>query len=486
MKIDAWTKSIPTGKNQLVCTFQFSEDRQPVWGLIPGKVRAEAARLLSAEGFKPEAGKSWSGHAAGVRLYVQGLGKKEEFTLEKWRQSAARCARMGRELRTKEVFVVFPGHRVLTEGATAIGVAAEAAELALYKFTRYLNEKNSFTPTALHLCSTARPAKAGPILSRSAIVTDAVKFARDLINEPGSVMTPKRLADIALTLRPSVRVTVHDEKWIRRMKMGGIWDVARGGYNPPRFIELRYTPRSRRTAGPLALIGKGITFDSGGLSLKPSKSMETMKCDMSGAAAVLGTFKALGRLKPPVEVRGYIAAAENIPGSNAYKPGDVTVTLSGKTIEVNNTDAEGRVTLADVLAYAARSKPKAMIDLATLTGACVVALGENIAGLFGNDERLNEKFLASARRTGERMWPLPLEEDYKSMLKSEIADLKNAGERYGGAITAALFLKEFVGNTPWVHLDIAGPAFLEKEGPYTPKGGTGFGIRTLLDYLLGV
>jgi leucyl aminopeptidase len=267
--------------------------------------------------------------------------------------------------------------------------------------------------------------------------------------------------------------------------MGAFLGVAAGSQQPPKFIHLTYRPAGRPRRR-VAIIGKGITFDAGGLDLKTAEGMLRMKDDMSGAAAVLGLMRAVPRLRPPVEVHGLIAATENMPSGSALRPGDVLRAMNGTTIEVGNTDAEGRLTLADALAYAARHvKPDAVIDVATLTGACVVALGPLCAGLFANDQRLADRLLAAADRAGERVWQLPLIEEYREQLKSEVADLNNVGQRGGGAITAALFLREFAGDLRWAHLDIAGPAFTEKELPLAAKGGTGIAVRTLLAYILG-
>ncbi len=316
-----------------------------------------------------------------------------------------------------------------------------------------------------------------------------VVLARDLVNEPAAVKTPTFIADVAKKLgkEAGISVEVWEPKRIAAENLAGLIAVARGSNEEPRFLRLRYEAKGATSATKrIALVGKGITFDSGGLSLKPAKSMETMKCDMAGAAAVLGTMIALGRLKLAVNVDAFIPISENLPGGKAQKPGDVIRFRNGKTVEVLNTDAEGRLVLADALTLAADLKPDAIIDLATLTGACMVALGTQVAGLFANDQKLADRLLAISAETGEPLWQLPLVAEYKDDIKSAVADLKNIGGGHAGSITAALFLQEFVGSTPWVHLDIAGPAFLEKGLPYCPKGGTGFGVRTLLRYLAAV
>jgi leucyl aminopeptidase len=274
---------------------------------------------------------------------------------------------------------------------------------------------------------------------------------------------------------------VLDEAAIKRLKLGGLLGVNRGSTNPPRFVKLEYVP-AKRAKGNLALVGKGVTFDSGGLSLKPADGMETMKTDMSGAAAVLSAMSVLGAAGCPIKVTGYIPLTDNMPSGSAVKPGDVLRIRNGKTVEVLNTDAEGRLILADALSLAVEDGPEAIVDLATLTGACMVALGPDIAGLFASHEGWGHQVKAAADRTAESMWPMPMPEFYKQLIVSDVADIKNSGAgRYGGAITAALFLKEFVGSTPWVHLDIAGPARAASDGAYNRKGGTGFAVRSLVE-----
>lgn len=315
----------------------------------------------------------------------------------------------------------------------------------------------------------------------------ATYYARDLVNEPGNIVNPTYLANCALTIakaQKNVSCRVYEKEEIEKMGMEAFLGVSAGSDTPPKFIKLTYNP----TASPsktVVLVGKGITFDTGGLSLKPSGSMETMKIDMAGAAAVFGVFSQIGQIKPNVKVVGLIASCENMPSGKAMRPGDIVRAYNGTTIEVLNTDAEGRLTLADALSYAVKNeKPAAIIDLATLTGAMVVALGEEITGLFGNNKKLNEELVESANRAGELVWPMPLPKIYKEEIKSSVADFKNITRgRYGGAITAALFLQEFVGKTPWVHLDIAGPAYAERNIPLAKQGGTGFGVRTLIEFL---
>ncbi len=323
------------------------------------------------------------------------------------------------------------------------------------------------------------------VVSTALTMAEATNFTRDLVNEPPVSLTPTALAEVAeeLASECGLAVTVHDRDDMLREGMGGILAVNKGSSEPPKFIHLTYEPE-RRTRRSVAVVGKGITFDSGGLSLKPADSMRTMKMDMAGAGAVLGVMKAVARLKPSCRVHGLIPSTENMTGGAAYKVDDVIRILGGKTVEVVNTDAEGRIVLADALSYALRLKVDEIVDLATLTGACIVALGNYTAGLMGNDRTLLRRLARAAARAGEKVWELPLDEELRRQLDSDVADLKNVGSRWGGAITAALFLREFVAGTAWAHIDIAGPAFLEKGGDFYPKGATGFGVRTVTRYLL--
>jgi leucyl aminopeptidase len=317
-------------------------------------------------------------------------------------------------------------------------------------------------------------------IRRGQVVGEAINLARDLVNMPPSEKSPARLAEQmnAVAVAVGLGVEVWDEVRIGQERFGGVIGVAAGSDEPPAFVRLTY--RKGGDAPTLALVGKGVTFDSGGLSLKPTTSMEDMKCDMTGAAVVLATLQAVARLDLPVNVVGYAALTENMTGGRAMKLGDVLTIRNGKTVEVLNTDAEGRLILADVLSLAIEEKPARVLDLATLTGACMVALGVKVAGLFSNDDAFSQDVLAACSATGERAWRLPLDDDYKEQLKSNVADMKNVGGKFGGAITAAKFLETFVGSTPWVHLDIAGPSWAEADSSTRDVGGTGCFVRTLV------
>jgi leucyl aminopeptidase len=429
-------------------------------------------------------------------LLLVGLGERP--TLDTFRRGVATAVQYAKQSAVRGIAVCAP--EGLKDG-TALGIACvEGAELGGYAFTRYqadLAKRERVRALGTLDLVVARPhvafARRGIQMGR--IFTAATMYARDLVNEPAARVTPQALADearrIARSSRGRVQVEVLDRAVCEALGMSAFLAVAQGSAHPPFFIHLTYqsgknTPqRDGETIPVVALIGKGITFDSGGLSLKPAEGMETMKVDMAGAAVVFGVFSALRELRLPLTVHGFVAACENMPSGSAVKPGDVVRSSSGKTIEIRNTDAEGRLTLADVLTEARKVKPTVMVDLATLTGACVVSLGEDVAGLFSNNGEMARRLTAAAYRAGEPVWQMPLVRDYREQLKSTIADLKNiTGKRWGGAITAALFLQEFVGDTPWIHLDIAGPAYAEQQtNPVVPVGGSGFGVRTVLRFL---
>jgi leucyl aminopeptidase len=460
--------------------------------LALGGLLALALRDLRFEGRVAEvADVHTGGRLAAKRVVVVGLGPRAECTAETLRRAAAAGARRARDLGAVSLAIPALG----TRAPRAVGLAArvqatgEGVLLGLYRFDRYKEKRTgdrAVTSLTLLVPTARERAAAREGLRRAELAAEATCFARDLINEPANSVTAAALAEAARTIarEAGLRLRVLDRAACERMGMGAFLGVNRGSAEPPRFIHLAYVPR-RPARRRIALVGKGITFDSGGLDLKTAEGMERMKGDMSGAAAVLGVLKVLPRLRPAVEVHGLVAATDNMPSGSATKPGDVLRAMNGKTIEVNNTDAEGRLTLADAIAYARKEvKPDEIVDIATLTGACAIALGSLCAGAMSNDAALQARVLAAAGRAGERLWPLPLIDEYREGLKSEVADLRNTGPRPGGAITAGLFIREFAGDTPWVHLDIAGAAFTDKDLPYAPKGGVGFGARTLLEFVL--
>ena len=422
------------------------------------------------------------------RLMLVGLGRRERFKVDTWRGALSTVARRCREMRLEEFAVAmnFPEGKGM-ERETMAWASVEGILLGLYRFKGFKSKEDEELrdPTEAILLVRGRASgKLEKAIREAQIVSEAVCWVRDLVGMPSNKLTPQILADEALKMCKGrgLKCKVLDEKEMRALGMGALLGVASGSKEPPRLIVVEHGKPSRTTP-TIALVGKGITFDSGGISLKPAEKMDQMKDDMAGGAAVLGTLRAASELGLPLHLVGIVPATENLPSGSAYKPGDVLTTMSGQTIEVSNTDAEGRLILADAIAFALRYKPKVLIDVATLTGACIVALGDSIAGIMGNDLRLLEKLREAGERTGEEVWPLPLKEEYEELIKSEIADVKNAGGREAGAIQGGLFLKKFVGDTPWVHLDIAGPVWTEKERPYRPKGPTGFGVRLLVEFL---
>jgi len=446
------------------------------------RTRIEKARFTGAEGSVLLY--TSMGMLPAGQLLLLGLGGGPEIAAETWRKAGARARKEAAATGAEEIaFWFLPDE----DSESAAGAVVEGALLAGYQFNKYRsNAKSSAEVKSLILFRpglTRTPALQRSIETAQSIIP-GVYLARDLINEPPSVTTARFLGEQAERhcRGRGLSVEVWGKKKIESMKLAGLLAVNRGSHEEPRFIKIHYKP-SVKPKKKVALIGKGITFDSGGLSLKPAKSMETMKLDMAGGAAVIATMSCLPKLDLDVEVTGYVPTTDNLPGHNAQKPGDVIHYLNGKTIEVLNTDAEGRLILADALALAAQQKPDYMINLATLTGACMVALGTQVAGIFSNHQALADELIRCAHATGEKLWQLPLVKEYKEMIKSSVADMKNIGGSHGGAITAALILQEFVGDVPWAHLDIAGPAFAESDNALSPKGGTGFGVRTLLRFL---
>ncbi len=422
------------------------------------------------------------------RIVIIGMGKPECIDLESIRRSAATGIMRARELKARQVATFIPrGLNSNNSLASITQAIAEGTLLALYRYDALKhNVENKHDIQSLMLVE-QDPDKIPEIedgLSAAQAIVDGVYLTRDLINMPPNVATPTRLAEVAREIAKThgMTLTIGDRVWAAKHNMGAFLAVAKGAGEPPSFIVLEHNP-NQPSLDTIVLVGKGITFDTGGISIKPSEHMEEMKSDMSGAAAVLGAMKVVGQLNLPLHVIGIAPCTENMPDAGAYHPADIVTASNGKTIEIISTDAEGRMILSDALVYASRYAPKAVIDLATLTGACVVALGSGVAaGIFCNDDWLRDKLVASGMRTHERLWPMPLWDDYKKAIKSNVADMKNSGGRWGGVGTSAIFLKEFT-DYPWAHLDIAGMALKDKEDGYIPVGGTGFGVRLLIDFL---
>ena len=421
------------------------------------------------------------------RCLCMGLGKQEKLTAETLRSFAGRAVRAA--IKAKRTSLVIAVPTVRSDGLTdrmVVQAIMEGALLANHIFDQYKEKakETSLKEIALHVAPAVSRSLKGLVETMEA-VCGATLQARNWINTPSNQKVPTQLAKLVTgeARKSGLKINVLSEAQLKQKKFGALLAVAAGSSHPPCLVEMSYTPKNARKT--IVLVGKGVTFDTGGISLKPSSGMDAMKCDMSGAAAVAATLIAVSRIKPRHRIVGIMPMVENMPSGSATRPGDIVFSLAGKSVEIGNTDAEGRLILIDAMAYAVKKyKPDVMIDLATLTGACVVALGEKIAGVFSRDEELTRAIVASGETVYERCWAMPMPDDYKELLKSDYADINNMpGSRYGGAITAALFLSEFTGETRWAHIDIAGPAFGKKGSDYCSPGGSGFGVRLLCDLI---
>jgi leucyl aminopeptidase len=428
------------------------------------------------------------GVIAAKRVLIVGLGKAQDFDLDAVRFAAATAARIALSHKAQHVATIVHGAGIAgLEVSEATQATTEGMLLALYRYApKKAEEEPAHEIDTLSIVEfeTAKLKDIEGGLGTGIAIGEGVCLARDLVNMPPNVATPSKLASVAeeIAAEYGMGLTVGGRKWAAKREMGAFLAVAKGAGEPPKFIVLEHNA-DRDELDTVVIVGKGITFDTGGISIKPSQRMQLMKSDMAGAAAVLGTMKSIGLLNLPLRVIAITPCTENMPDADAYRPADVIKASNGKTIEVISTDAEGRMVLADGLAFAAGYKPNAVIDLATLTGACVIALGKGMAaGLFSNDDSLRDRLMAAADATGERLWPMPLWDDYRKAIKSDVADMKNSGGRMGGVATSAIFLKQFV-DYPWAHLDIAGMAYDDKEVGYQTIGATGFGVRLLLELL---
>ena len=477
-------------------------DSHPVLLSTSDAITNATARVLSTGEFKAALGETLLLHApAGVRaerLLLVGLGKAKSLTPTQARKGAGVAIRMAKPRAIREVAIAFPEDRALSDESleelpctATMRALAEGAELANPDYDTYKSDRKDRSVHSVAILtrsserSTRTEMEEG--LRQGIIVARAQNFARDLVNEPGNVLTPTELGARAAAMCKDFGLScdVQSTDRLTELKMGAFLAVAQGSVEPPALITMTYTPA--KTPAPdapvLGLVGKGITFDTGGISIKSADGMEKMKYDMAGAAAMIGAMRAIAELKPDVKVIGIVCSAENMPDGRAYKPGDVVTAMSGKTIEVINTDAEGRLVLADGLHYAKTLGCTHLINAATLTGACVVALGILNAGLFSNDDSLAGRFQDAMRRAGEQFWRLPCTDDYREQIKSKIADIMNTGGvRWGGAISAAMFLREFAGETPWVHLDIAGCAWEDDSKAWIAKGPTGIAVRSVIEW----
>ncbi|MEO0824129.1 MAG: leucyl aminopeptidase [Cyanobacteria bacterium J06635_15] len=468
-----------------------TEDALPLRGTLSelnAKLSGLLQELIDEADFKAKAGSTASirvGSSTPIRkLGIVGLGAADSLALDGIRRGAAVAVRLGKKEKCKTLGLSFP----LWDGNEEMTVQAlvEGSILAMHQDKRFKSEseeKEDGIPEQIELLEATGQDAA---IQKAKQICDGVILARELVSAPPNVVTPMMLADTATELANAngLSLEILEKEDCEKLGMGAFLGVAQASELPPKFVHLTYTPDGtpRRK---LAIIGKGLTFDSGGLNLKPAGSgIEMMKIDMGGAAATFGAAKAIAQIKPDVEVHFISAVTENMISGHAMRPGDILTASNGKTIEVNNTDAEGRLTLADALVFADKLGVDAMIDLATLTGACIVALGDDIAALFSPDDALAEQFYNAAELAGEKLWKMPMEDKYFDGLKSVVADMKNTGPRAGGSITAALFLKKFVKDTPWMHVDLAGPVWTEKENGYNSPGGTGYGVRMLVQWVL--
>ncbi|ACS81245.1 leucyl aminopeptidase [Maridesulfovibrio salexigens] len=420
------------------------------------------------------------------RVLLVGLGEEKEFGVDKFLQAVSGAFQRCRELKFRTVGVPLAAFEgiALEDKLEHFVVAAIEGLYSFDEFKSKKDEKKELPEAVRFLSEDEPPAHLAEMLAKGQAVGLGMGYARDLVNLPPNVATPVYLADEAkkMAKKFGFKFKVMKRKEIIDKGMGAYASVFRGSNDEPRMIILEYCPKDREGEKPLVLVGKGVTFDTGGISLKPTGFIEDMKCDMAGAAAILGFFQAIGEIKPDLPIVGILPCADNMPDANSTRPGEVVTSFSGKTIEILNTDAEGRLLLCDALAFSAQYEPAAIIDIATLTGGCIVAFGWNVAAVMDNSPLMQDLVMESGKRVGERFWPMPLWDIYKEELKSEVADLKNVGSREGMTIHAGMFLKEFVPeDTPWAHLDIAGPAWRKKKSPAGAAGGTGFGVRTLVE-----
>src|SRR5271156_6659715 len=423
-----------------------------------------------------------------ARLLLVGAGKREQFTSATLRKIAGAALRYLKARSVKQLAFLIRENNATEEFTQSIAEGALAANFESDKYKTEKENDKSIDTLVLTGYSDADRAAGEKGLSRGRIIAEAQNFARDLINEPSNKLTPKILAEKAeaMAKQAGLAVEILDERKIADLKMGALLSVAQGGPEPPRMIVVTYTPANVKPGAPvIGLIGKAVTFDTGGISIKPAEGMEKMKYDMAGGATMLGVMRALAVLKPNVKVICVVPSTENMPGGTAQKPGDIQTAMSGKTIEVLNTDAEGRLILADGLHYAKQLGATHLIDAATLTGAIVVALANVNVGVFGSDQAFTDKLLASSKVAGEKMWQMPIDDDYREFIKGTVADIQNIGSgKGGGAITGAMFIKEFTGDSPWIHLDIAGTAWNDDAKPWLAKGPTGVALRTLVHLVM--
>jgi len=502
--VELKTRQIDLGKckTDLVAVGLFSDVKglDKLCGELNDKLDGAIERLIKLGDFKGKDGTSaivyGNDSIAAKRVMLIGLGEKKKATLDTVRKAAANAANKAVTMKAKNLSLAL--HRAFGgrfDLGTMSRVMAEGIYLGSYRYDEFVTESENGRLGSLKVelidPDSAKTKKLNKGRSRGIIIGKAQNYARTLANRPGNIINPAALAAAAKELASgskNLSCTVFDEKQLSARGMGGVLAVGSGSQNRPRFIILKYSPVGKAASGrpTVGLVGKAITFDSGGISIKPAAKMEEMKLDKSGGIAVLGTMKAAAELGLPVNVWGIIPAAENLPSGSSYRPGDIITTFSGKTVEVQNTDAEGRMILCDALSYAVKQKCDIIIDIATLTGACRVALGTYMAALMGNDDKLIKQLQRAAEDSGEKVWPMPSGDEYAEEMKSKIADLKNTGGKWGGACTGAAFLRQFVGEKKWAHLDIAGVELFDKATEFTAEGSSGFGVRLLATYLMNL
>ena len=483
-------KSENSVKNtQLLCGFVL-ENSNKVLGLKKFDTKTTSAINQSLKDMEGKLGRfsiiPVPGKKPAQRIMLAGIGKKENLTKDTIRNISGKIAQKARELKLKEFSIIAPPNVVIDQ-ISSVSQIIEGSKMSLYKFDKFKAEKAEKSPDLTIVVSKSK--KISQMIKTSEIIADGAIFTKSIANLPPNECTPSTLADFAkiMSKKNKMKCNIISKIELKKKGFGGITAVGKGSKNEPKLIVLEHN-RGKRNEKPIVLVGKAVTFDTGGISLKPGASMDEMKFDKCGGCTVLGIMKAVSELKLPINIVGIVPSVENMPDAEAYRPGDIVKLFSGKTAEILNTDAEGRLILADALSYGEKHySPKAIIDFATLTGACIVALGNNVAAIVSNDEKLSLKIKDASKKTTENVWELPLTQDFMDMIKSDVADMKNVGiGRAAGTITAAAFLKNAIEKTPWVHVDIAGVAWTQtatKEKSYNPKGATGFGVRLILNYL---
>lgn len=487
LEISVGALIIPYGEKSGSLTGVCAEIDQALGGTI--------SQLIDSGEVKGKAGEVTIIHTAGkipaARIVVAGTGKAADFNSDVIRQAVGAACRSISGKGVKVAAVLLPAFNNIEDLRLLAQLVAEGAVLGSWKFKKYITSPDNDNGLETLQLVTGNETDTGALnegMEKGLIMADAANIARGMINEPANFMTPQIMADTAVGVaeKYGLEAEIMDADKIAELGMNAVLGVAAGSINPPKFMVLKYAGNPASDSIDLALVGKAVTFDSGGISIKPSLNMEAMKMDMSGGASVIGAISAIARLKPAINVVALVAAVENLPDGKAQRPGDVVKTLSGKTVEIISTDAEGRLTLADVVTYAVNMGAKTIVDVATLTGAVVIALGEVTTALFANSQPLAEMIKAAGDEAGEYMWQLPMYKEYREQYKSDIADMKNVGGREAGSITAAMFVGEFAGDTPWAHLDIAGTAMISKDRKYWAKGGTGIPVRTLVNLAMKV